>query len=109
MPQDIYQGAAIYRNNDAEYERTLARPTAERRIKIKFQLTDPAEGFLLTATDEDHNTASAKIEAPHEEARTPQLKNIERQLERLGDTIFTYDGTEVNFQDRKSTRLNSSH
>lgn len=97
MPQDIYQGAAIYRNNDAEFERTLARPTAERRIKIKFQLTDPAEGFLLTATDEDHNTTSAKIEAPHEEARTPQLKNIERQLERLGDTIFTYDGTEVNF------------
>ena len=77
---------------DADFERLLARPSAQRHIGVRWLLTDSndtaTEGFTLSLTAEDGTSTSRFFAQPHEEARSPQADNIRRQLARLGDTIF---------------------
>ena len=88
----LLKGTLLYRNMDADFERLLARPSAQRHIGVRWLLTDSSdtatEGFTLSLTAEDGTSASRFFAHPHEEARSPQADNIRKQLSRLGDTIF---------------------
>ncbi len=90
MPHNLRPGMALYRNNDMEFERILARPTSERKIAISMQLTATNEGFALSA---DGTTVSIACE--HQQAEKPQRDNIIRQLSKLGGTIYECSGVEV--------------
>ena len=85
----------IYRNYDQEFERLLARPSAERRIHIAWRLSQMSWGFALTATDEDDNTVTLTFPAEKQLARTPQKPNLCALLCKLGNTPFEAKPEEV--------------
>ena len=97
------KGTALYRNFDADFERQLARPTADRRIPVRWLLEDHETGFRLTLTIKETgvSVSSTTYEQELEPAHTPQADNIRRQLMRLGDTPYTCteEDIEIRFSD----------
>ena len=87
MPAGLRPGQRLYRNNDQEMERLLARPSAERKIPITMRLRPTSDGFELSAGDV---TVSLAIE--HQTAEKPQRDNIVRQLTKLGGTPYESSG-----------------
>ena len=87
----LHKGTPLFRNFDAAFERQLSRPTAERRIPVRWLLEDHETGFRLTLTviETGVSVFSCTFEQSLELARTPQADNIRRQLLRLGDTPFS--------------------
>ena len=78
----------LFRNQDQEFDKLLARPSAERKLQLSWKLAETPFGFALTATDEDGHSASLALESPKELARTPQEDNLRKQLSKLGNTPF---------------------
>lgn len=78
----------LFRNFDQEFERILARKSAERKIGVGWELTDTPSGFALTAADEDGNRITLSFPYPKELARTPQPENLRTQLGKLVNTPF---------------------
>ena len=99
MPQGLKPGMRLYRNSDQEFERLLAKPSAERRIPIRISLQAIAEGFELTATILSQSSALAPLTvsftAEHQEAQKPPRENIIHQLSKLGDTIYVCSEVEI--------------
>ena len=83
MPADLRPGLRLYRNNDQEMERLLARPSAERKIPIRLSLCATADGFSLSS-----GNVSVSLTIGHQTAEKPQRENIVRQLTKLGGTPF---------------------
>lgn len=91
MPTGLHPGMRLYRNNDQEMERTLAKQSAERKIPVTMSLRATDSGFALTmslAGADNAKQASVSINAEHQKAQTPQRENIIRQLTKLGGTIY---------------------
>ena len=99
MPRTLRVRTPLFRNFDQEFERLLARPSAERRIPIDISMCDTPQGFSLTLTDEQGCSATVDIARDKELARTEQRAGIEAQLTKLGGTIFVAGRVEVNFAD----------
>ena len=78
----------LYRNFDQEFERLLARPSAERKIRLHWRLWETATGFALGATDDEGHRAVLSFPYDKQPARTPQTANIRAQLAKLGNTPF---------------------
>ena len=78
----------LFRNFDQEFERILARKSAERKIGVGWELADTSSGFALTVADEDGNRITLSFPYPKELARTPQSENLRTQLGKLGNTPF---------------------
>ncbi|MGL5272908.1 MAG: peptidase U32 family protein [Phocaeicola sp.] len=87
MPR-IKPRTVLYRNFDQEFEKQLQRPTAERKLAVDIKLSETAEGFLLTLTDEDKNQATATLARNKELARSPQEEQLKKQLAKMGNTPF---------------------
>ena len=77
-------GVQYYRNQDVEWDKMLAKPSADRRIAVTIDLCEDH----ITMTDEDGLTATLPIMEQFEVARSHQHDNIRRQLGKLGGTIF---------------------
>lgn len=97
MPR-LTRGTRLFRNVDHHFEKTLARPSATRRLQAAFLLTDTPWGYALRLSDESglHTTLGFAYEK--QAARTPQSENIRRQLTRLGDTPFAVAETAVDIR-----------
>ena len=78
----------LFRNFDQEFERILARKSADRKIGVGWELADTSSGFALTVADEDGNRITLSFPYPKELARTPQPENLRTQLGKLGNTPF---------------------
>ncbi len=98
MPR-IKPKTILYRNFDQEFEKTMQRKSAERKIEISISLEDNNFGFTLTMKDSDNNSASVVLEREKEIARSPQTDNIKNQLSKLGNTPFQTVRTEVSLSD----------
>lgn len=90
MPANLRSGMALYRNYDQDFERLLSHPIAERKISVPMHLSLTDDGFCLTAND-----LTASVICEHQMANKPPHENIQRQLSKLGGTI--YECTEVTF------------
>lgn len=86
---DIAPRTVLYRNLDFEFEKQLARPTADRRIGVTMRLYTVPDGFALTLTDENGLSVTVREEAQHQPARTPQQETQQKQLGKLGTTVYT--------------------
>ncbi|MBK8018889.1 MAG: U32 family peptidase [Betaproteobacteria bacterium] len=95
--QGLRVDTEIHRNRDTAWDQTLARKSAERRIGVRFVLSETAAGVRLEATDEDGHQAYAEAEMTRVEARGPVdiEEQIRRQLDRLGNTIFALSSLET--------------
>ena len=98
MPE-IKQRTVLYRNYDQEFEKILSRESAKRKIAVELLLEDHAFGFSLTLTDENRNLVTLALPRDKELARSPQTKNLEEQLAKLGNTPFEAIKVEVRFSD----------
>ncbi|KAA6313729.1 putative protease YdcP, partial [termite gut metagenome] len=87
----------LYRNYDQEFEHTLSRKSAERKIAVSATLSENNFGFSLTYTDEDKNSVSLSLPYPKDRAHTSQTENIKAQLGKLGDTPFTAERIDIDF------------
>ena len=90
MPKNLRPGLALYRNNDMEFERQLARQSSVRKIPMIFSLKETANGFSLTALD-----VTIEITCEHQAAEKSPRENIIRQLSKLGGTPYECSGVEL--------------
>lgn len=98
MPRNLARGTVLYRNQDTAFDRLLQRPSAERRIWVDIAIDETEQGFRLTMTDEDSIVATLDVCAEKELARTHQTENIQRQLSKLGDTVFEARTVQLNYR-----------
>ena len=89
----------LFRNYDQEFEKMLARPSAERKIRVDMVLLDHPQGFTLNLTDEDGTMVSVNLEQAKEQARTLQDENLRKQLSKLGNTPFEIRKIEIQCSD----------
>ncbi|MDO5446700.1 MAG: U32 family peptidase [Prevotellaceae bacterium] len=99
MPMGIYEGARLYRNNDAEFQRILASAITKRKVLVDMVFAETEKGFSLTMIDESGHTATETIECKKERARLPQYPNIRMQLLKLGNTIYECRDFKVEMKD----------
>ncbi len=90
MPHNLRPGMALYRNNDQEFERLLAKPSATRKIPISITLRAVDDGLVLST-----GNLTLHFESEHQLAQKSPRENIARQLSKLGDTIFKCTEVEV--------------
>ena len=90
MPRNLRPGMALYRNNDMEFERLLARQSSVRKIPITMMLAPTPDGYSLAAEG-----VTATIQCEHQQAEKPQRDNIIRQLSKLGGTPYECCGVEM--------------
>lgn len=90
MPPALRKGAALYRNNDVEFERLMKGTTTIRKIAVRMTLATTAEGFTLTMSDaaDGRPMGAATLSADKQQAEKPQREQIERQLRKLGGTPY---------------------
>jgi putative protease len=98
MPS-LRKGNFIYRNHDHEFEKILAKESAERKIGISINFEEKAFGFSLQATDEDSNSVVLNFECQKEKAHKDQSDNIRHNLGKTGSTIFKVEEIDIRFND----------
>lgn len=90
MPKNLRPGLALYRNNDMEFERHLARQSSVRRIPMTFSLKETEDGFSLSALD-----VTVDVACEHQMAEKSPRENIYRQLSKLGGTPYECSRVEL--------------
>ena len=97
LPADLVPGTSLFRNHDHEFERTLEKKSAERRIGVNALFAASADGFALTLTDEDGVAVTATLTAAFEPAQNAEraLATLRDHLGKLGNTIFTVGEIEL--------------
>lgn len=96
MPKNLEPGRALYRNNDIEFERAMQGKTATRKLQVRF-VVDVVDGKLtFTATDECGRSANVVLNETPEKAQKSQHDNIVKQLEKLGNTVWTANEISIN-------------
>lgn len=96
MPKNLEPGMALYRNNDIEFERAMQGKTATRKLQVRF-VVDIVNGKLtFTATDECGRSANVVLKETPEKAQKSQYDNIVKQLEKLGNTVWTANEISIN-------------
>lgn len=96
MPKNLEPGMALYRNNDNEFERAMQGKTSTRKLQVRF-VVDVVDGKLtFTATDECGRSANVVLNETPEKAQKSQHDNIVKQLEKLGNTVWTANEIYIN-------------
>lgn len=96
MPKNLEPGMALYCNNDIEFERAMQGKTATRKLQVRF-VVDVVDGKLtFTATDECGRSANVVLNEAPEKAQKSQHDNIVKQLEKLGNTVWTANEISIN-------------
>lgn len=96
MPKNLEPGMALYRNNDIEFERAMQGKTSTRKLQVRF-VVDVVDGKLtFTATDECGRSANVVLKETPEKAQKSQHDNIVKQLEKLGNTVWTANEIYIN-------------
>jgi putative protease len=91
-PVDIEPGTTLYRNNDKQWEDKMQGKTATRTIAVNFTLRNiDSKRIALDAEDQRGNRITATIDSDFAEANTPQEANRQRNLAKLGATIYRLD------------------
>ena len=94
MPQ-VKPGTEVYRNFDLEFEKTLSKESAVRKIGVNITFSETEQGYKVTFSDEDGLESTSEVEWKKEDARTPQESNIKAQLSKLGGTRYEVSDVSV--------------
>lgn len=96
MPKNLEPGMALYRNNDIEFERAMQGKTATRKLQVRFVVNVVDGKRKFTATDECGRSANVVLNETPEKAQKSQHDNIVKQLEKLGNTVWTANEISIN-------------
>lgn len=91
----------IYRNLDQEFNKILQTDKTERKIPVNITFSEIEKGFSLHLIDENGIQAIIEEETEKQVAKNVDLayKNIEKQLSKLGDSIFSLDTLQIKMQE----------
>lgn len=103
MPPTLRRETVLYRNFDQAFERALIKETATRKVRIKASLHYEDCQLRLSLQDENNLVVTETATIELETAQKPQKGNIERQLQKFGNTI--YEVEETNIDDSVSDRF----
>ncbi|MDP3539565.1 MAG: U32 family peptidase [Azonexus sp.] len=101
MPEELSAGATLFRNRDQEFERSLEKESADRRISVKPVLVETEDGFALTLTDEDGVIATVnrkngpKSEWQLAQNPEPAMAKLKENLGKFGNTMFVAEPVEI--------------
>ena len=102
------EGSKIFRNHDNVWEKELEKSNGNRKIKISLRFTDTEDGFALSAKlyneDSEYVTTNISIEKEVAINTEKALDNIKSKLSQWGDTEFSVEEIDVDFEDNKTTR-----
>ncbi len=97
IPEELTEGATLFRNRDQEFERALEKESAERRVSVTPVFAETPDGFALTLTDEDG--VSVAVDLPHskEIAKNAEraIATLREQLGKFGNTMFAAEPAEL--------------
>jgi 23S rRNA 5-hydroxycytidine C2501 synthase len=90
MPADIRNNTQLFRNRDHAFMRLLEKDSATRKIAVDCQLSETADGFALTLTDEHQFTGYAQTVAEKQMANdaTKAEASLKENLSKMGNTDF---------------------
>ena len=90
--------ADLYRNFDIIWQRSVDASHGNRKIAIKLRMAETADGFSLTAVDENVGVC---LQCQKDIAKNPgtALDNIRTKLSQWGDTKFTVSDIDIKFND----------
>ena len=98
MPDGLHAGCGLYRNNDVAFERLLARQSAERKIPVDISL-DVDNGWCLCMSVPDTDfQVCVRRDDDVQPAQRPQRENIQRQLSKLGTTVYQLHAVHISEQ-----------
>lgn len=93
----VKKGDILWRNHNHEWERMMESTTAERKIAVRFSLSETNAGLRLTAEREDGKRESVDIPFALQPARQPQDESIRQTLSKLGDTPYEAQAIDILF------------
>ena len=98
----VCDGATLYRNNDHEFAKELKQDKSSRKISIEILFEQLGEQYFLHITDENGISASNSLNETFELAKNAEMaqSNIEKQLSKLGDSIYELGSIQLNLQDK---------
>ena len=87
----------LSRNLDHNWQQALQKPSAERRIGLRWQAELSAESLKLTATSEEGIQVSHQLDGPFESAKKPEqsLEQLRDLLGQLGTTQYHAEQVEI--------------
>ena len=99
-PVAIPMGTLVHRNADTAFAKQLERSVHCRTLSVWIQLTETADGLLMTARDEDGVVSETHLQAEKEMARQAGAITAmaEKQLRKSGGTLFVVAAVEVDLQ-----------
>ena len=96
------EGSKIFRNSDLVWQKEVEKSSGNRKIKIDLKFTDTEDGFALSAKlhDEDSEYVTTNISIEKEIANNAEkaLENIKNKISQWGDTEFSVEDVEIDFQ-----------
>ncbi len=98
MPHGLRPKTRIFRNFDKAFDDVLQKDSAERYIPVDMTLTETPDGFRLSMADDYGTRASVDAVCGKELARTHQSAGIERQLSRLGGTVYRLRSLDIGYR-----------
>ncbi len=102
IPEELTEGATLFRNRDQAFERALEKDSADRRVSVQPVLSETDNAFVLTLTDEDGVSASAELPRSEkigsELAQNPEqaLAKLQENLGKFGNTMFVAEPVKLN-------------
>lgn len=93
----IAEGCKIYRNYDHEFLKQLEKTEFKRKIGIDIKVFENEKNIIFEAVDEDGISEQISLRNIFEPAQNKNkaLENIEKQLNKLGETIYTAEKTQI--------------
>ena len=97
IPEELTEGATLFRNRDQEFERALEKESADRRIAVKPLFAETEQGFALTLTDEDGIAVTVALPQTKEPAQNAEraLATLRDNLGKFGNTLFVAEPVEL--------------
>lgn len=99
MPASLRPGTMLFRNLDQAFTSLLAKPSAERKMKLHLVLSTNDNEVKLFGKDESGREATVCETCELQKAQKSQEENIIRQLSKLGGTIYEASSIDVKTED----------
>ena len=107
------EGSKIFRNHDNVWEKELEKSNGNRKQKISLRFSDTEDGFALSAKlyneDSEYVTTNISIEKEVAINTEKALDNIKSKLSQWGDTEFSVEEIDVDFNDNGQQTTDNRH
>ncbi len=101
IPAELTEGTTLFRNRDQEFERTLEKDSADRRIALRPVFAETPDGFALTLCDEDGVNVTVNLKKDEKTgsdiAQNPEaaMAKLRENLGKFGNTMFVAEPVEL--------------